>query len=101
MAMSVSTSSAATYPAIQFMWKHGAAPQSALMNLVQATGADVDLSCSSSSPCRWGDYSGASPDPAATGSVGKVWLGNQYNVAGGTTSSTAWRTWLFGVTPTG
>ena len=101
MAMSVSTSSSTTYPAIQFVWKHGAAAQSPLMNLVQATGADVDLSCSSTSPCRWGDYSGASPDPAASGSVGKVWLGNQYNVAGGNTSSTAWRTWLFGVTPTG
>jgi hypothetical protein len=101
MAMSVSTSSATTYPAIQFVWKHGAGAQSGPMNLVQSTGADVDLSCSNTTPCRWGDYSGASPDPAATGTVGKVWLGNQYNVAGGTTSSTAWRTWLFGVTPTG
>jgi hypothetical protein len=101
MAMSVSTSSATTYPAIQFVWKHGASAQSGLMNLVQSSGADVDLSCGSTTPCRWGDYSGASPDPAATGAVGKVWLGNQYNLAGGTTSSTAWRTWLFGVTPTG
>ena len=101
MAMSVSTSSPTAYPAIQLVWKHGASAQSALTNLIQATGADVDLSCSSTTPCRWGDYSGASPDPAATGAVGKIWLGNQYNVAGGTTSSTAWRTWLFGVTPTG
>ena len=101
MAMSVSTSSPTAYPAIQLVWKHGASAQSALTNLVQSTGADVDLSCSSTTPCRWGDYSGASPDPASTGTVGKVWLGNQYNVAGGTTSSTAWRTWLFGVTPTG
>jgi titin len=68
---------------------------------VQSSGADVDLSCSSTTPCRWGDYSGASPDPSATGTVGKVWLGNQYNLAGGTTSSTSWRTWLFAVTPTG
>ena len=69
--------------------------------LVQATGANVDFSCSSTDPCRWGDYSGASPDPAApgTGSAGKVWLANQYNIAGGTTSGTAWRTWLFAVTP--
>ncbi len=101
MAMSVSTSSAAAYPAIQLVWKHGTAAQSALTNLVQATGPNVDLSCSNTSACRWGDYSGASPDPAATGSVGKVWLANQYNQAGGTTSSTAWRTWVFGVTPTG
>jgi hypothetical protein len=99
MAMSVSTSSAATYPAIQFVSKRGAGAQSPLMNLVQANGANVDFSCSSTTPCRWGDYSGASPDPAATGSVGKVWLANQYSLAGGTTSSTAWRTWIFGVTP--
>jgi hypothetical protein len=99
MAMSVSTSSATSYPAIQFVSKSGANDQSALQNLVQASGPSIDFSCSSTTPCRWGDYSGASPDPAAIGS-GKVWLANQYNVAGGTTSSTAWRTWLFGVTPT-
>ena len=107
MAMSVSTSSAATYPAIRFVWKAGTAPQSALSTLVQAAGASVDFSCASSTnpqpaSCRWGDYSAASPDPAATGgSAGRVWLGNQYDVAGGNTSSTVWRTWLFAVTPTG
>jgi hypothetical protein len=99
MAMSVSTSSATTYPAIGFVWKKGASAQSALTTLVQAGGASVDLSCSSTAPCRWGDYSGAVPDPAATGTVGKVWLANQYNVSGGTTSSTSWRTWVFAVTP--
>ena len=100
MAMSVSTSSPSTYPAIQLVWQKGTSAQSPLKNLVQATGANVDLSCSSTEACRWGDYSGASPDPAATGSVGKVWLANQYNLAGGTTSSTAWRSWVFAVTPT-
>ena len=99
MAMSVSTSSATSYPAIQFVTKSGTSAQSTLTNLVQASGPNVDFSCSSSSPCRWGDYSGASPDPAATG-AGKVWLANQYNVAGGTSASAAWRTWVFGVTPT-
>jgi hypothetical protein len=65
MAMSVNTSSAATDPAIQFLWKPGGGAQSALNNLLQSPGADVDLSCSSTAACRWGDYSGASPDPAA------------------------------------
>jgi hypothetical protein len=100
MAMSVSTSSATTYPAIQFVSRRGGT-QSPLRNLVQATGPSVDFSCTDTGTCRWGDYSGASPDPAATGTVGKVWLGNQYNLANGSTSSSAWRTWLFGVTPTG
>jgi hypothetical protein len=101
MAMSVSTSSASSYPAIQFIWKHGTDPQSPLNNLVQSSGANVDFSCSTTTPCRWGDYSGASPDPAAAGgSTGTVWLANQYGLAGGTTSTTSWRTWLFAVTPT-
>jgi hypothetical protein len=99
MAMSVSTSSASTYPAIQFIWKHGTDAPSPLNNLVQSSGANVDFSCSTTTPCRWGDYSGASPDPAASGSVGTVWLANQYGLAGGTTSSTSWQTWLFAVTP--
>lgn len=100
MAMSVSTSSATTYPAIQFLSKTAGATQSTLKNLVQAKGPNVDFSCSDTGTCRWGDYSGASPDPAAAGTVGKVWLGNQYNLANGSTSSSAWRTWLFAVTPT-
>jgi hypothetical protein len=100
MAMSVSTSSTTSYPAIQFLWKKGTSAQSSLTNLVQASGPNIDVSCSSTSPCRWGDYSGASPDPAASGTLGQVWLANQYNLAGGTTSSTAWRTWVFAVTPT-
>jgi hypothetical protein len=99
MAISVSTSSSAAYPAIQFAWKKAGSAQSALTKLVQANSPNVDFSCSSTAACRWGDYSGASPDPAATGSVGKVWLANQYNLSGNT-SSTAWRTWIFGVTPT-
>ena len=40
--------------------------------------ADTDLSCSApyGPPCRWGDYSGASPDPNA---AGVVWGSNQLN----------------------
>jgi hypothetical protein len=102
MAMSVSTSSSTDFPAIQFLWKKGGSAQSALTNLVQAAGPSTDFSCPDTGTCRWGDYSGASPDPGASpsGSTGKIWLGNQYNLANGSTSSTAWRTWLFGVTPT-
>jgi hypothetical protein len=99
MAMSVSTSSGADYPAIQFVTKVGAGAQSALKNLVQATGPNVDFSCSDTSACRWGDYSGASPDPAPSATAGKVWLANQYTVGNGTASDTDWRTWVFGVAP--
>jgi hypothetical protein len=97
MAMSVNTSSSTSDAAIRFVWKRGADPQSPLTLLVDSPGPNQDFSCS---PCRWGDFSGASADPAATGSVGKVWLTNQYNVASATNSDPDWRTWNFAVTPT-
>jgi hypothetical protein len=99
MAMSVSTSSASSFPALQLVWKKGANPQSPLTRLVQATGPSVDFSCSDTTPCRWGDYSGARPDPSATGTAGLVWLANQYNVASSTASDTDWRTRVFAVRP--
>ncbi|HLY81593.1 MAG TPA: fibronectin type III domain-containing protein, partial [Acidimicrobiales bacterium] len=43
-----------------------------------SSAADVDPSCSASTPCRWGDYSGATPDPV---NPGVVWGSNQ--VTGG------------------
>jgi hypothetical protein len=95
MAMSVSTSSSATYPAMQIVWKKGANAQSTMKPLVQANAPNVDFSCSSTAACRWGDYSGASPDPAGGG---RIWLANQYNLTGGT-STTAWRTRIAAVTP--
>jgi len=47
----------------------------------QSSAADQDFTCGSGSPttpCRWGDYAGASPDPA---NAGVVWGSNQ--VTGG------------------
>jgi hypothetical protein len=46
--------------------------------LVTSGTADVDFSCASpyGPPCRWGDYSGASPDPVNSG---VVWGSNQFN----------------------
>src|SRR6266700_3658960 len=59
-----------------------AIPLSALNagELVLATSSDIDVDFSCSSPygppCRWGDYSGASPDPI---NAGVVWGTNQTN----------------------
>jgi hypothetical protein len=46
--------------------------------LATSSTADVDFSCASpyGPPCRWGDYSGASPDPI---NPGVVWGSNQFN----------------------
>jgi hypothetical protein len=98
MAMSVSTSSSTTYPAIRFVWKKGTNSQTALNMLLRSPGPNQDSSCS---PCRWGDYSGATADPAAdqSGPAGRVWLANQWNVASTSRSGTDWRTWVFSVQP--
>jgi hypothetical protein len=98
MAMSVSTSSKTSYPAIQFVTYTPGGGQSPLTSLVTSAGFNQDSSCS---PCRWGDYSGATSDPASptSSSVGEVWLTNQYNVASSGASGTDWRTWNFAVTP--
>jgi hypothetical protein len=97
MAMSVSTSSATAYPAIQLVWKNGANEPTELKQLLQSPGPNVDSSCS---PCRWGDYSGATSDPKPDAAVGRVWLSNQWNVASSSTSGTDWRTWVMAVHPT-
>src|SRR5205823_1877680 len=42
--------------------------------LGSSSAADVDYSCSASTPCRWGDYAGATPDPS---NIGVVWGSSQ------------------------
>jgi hypothetical protein len=96
------TSSSASYPAIQMVSKRGAGAASAWVLVHQVNVDDTDFTCSSpyGPPCRWGDYSGATPDPAAdqTQATGRVWLSNQFN---GTPSGTMaeWRTWNWEATP--
>jgi hypothetical protein len=62
----------------------------------------ADFTCPfSGDTCRWGDYSGASPDPNATlpGS-GVVWGTNQFDcVASPSTSVANWCTRIFAVSP--
>ena len=98
MAMGFNTSSGTAYPAIQMVTKHGSNAQSAFFMIKQASGPNVDYSCT---PCRWGDYSGASADPGAdqTGSTGQVWLSGEWNVANSNGGGTDWRTWNWPATP--
>ena len=51
--------------------------------------------------CRWGDYAGASPDPAAptTGTTGQVWGTSMLSAPGGSSSSSGWTTRNFAVKP--
>ena len=60
--------------------------------LASSTAADTDGSCPGGFPCRWGDYSAASPDPVQTN---VVWGTNQFNSSTGSTP--AWKTQNFAV----
>jgi hypothetical protein len=104
MVMGFDTSSSRQFSAIQMVSKIGTGPQSPFVLVQQSPGKNLDFSCSgsySNSGCRWGDYSGASPDPAAvlTGDTGRVWLSNEWNVADVNGDAIDWRTWNWAATP--
>src|SRR5207237_9926433 len=61
-----------------------------------STDSDNDFNCNftgNNDPCRWGDYSGATPDPVI---VNLVWGANQDLVAG-SGSNPAWVTRIFAI----
>jgi len=65
--------------------------------LAASTRPDLDFSCNNptaGTPCRWGDYSGASPDPAVKTAV---WGTNQVVGAFGSGSSPEWADQNFAV----
>ena len=63
MVLGFTTTSKSVFPAIQMVSKIGAGPQSGFVLVKQSAKSDKNFSCS---PCRWGDYGGATPDPAAS-----------------------------------
>jgi hypothetical protein len=99
MVMGFSTSSSTACPAFQMVSKIGANPQSGFVLVKQSTVPDNDFTCTP--VCRWGDYSGASPDPGAslTAPTGMVWLANQWVNGPNPGGIPNWRTWIAGVTP--
>ena len=58
------------------------------------------MSISVACPCRWGDYGGATPDPAASLSAanGEVWLTNQWTT-GGSVFASGDQTWNWEARP--
>lgn len=68
--------------------------------LTVKTGVDeyADFTCT---PCRWGDVSGASPDPRpGTSGAGGVWITNQYSgVVNPNIAAADWRTWISAIKP--
>jgi hypothetical protein len=105
MVLTFNTVSGSTYPAIQMVSKRGADAQSGWVMVDQSAYSDVDFTCTSpyGPPCRWGDYSGATPDPGADPlqASGRVWLANQWQAAPDTSPNhlAEWRTHVFEATP--
>jgi hypothetical protein len=89
MVMGFNTSSSATFPSIQMVSKKGSAAQSAWVPITQPMGPNVDFTCGP--VCRWGDYSGATPDPLASAG-GQVWLSGEWNLPKTDGSATVWQT---------
>jgi hypothetical protein len=102
MVMGFNTSSSTAFSAIKMVSKVGAGAQSASVLVKQSPGKNEDFTCTSSgSTCRWGDYGGATPDPAASlaGTTGKVWLTNEWNATSTNPNGVWWRTWNWEATP--
>ncbi len=79
MVLGFNTSSAVAYVAVQMVSKVGSKAQSGFVLVKQSKAPFAPTSCGSLG-CRWGDYSGATPDPAAkiTDHRGKVWFTNEW-----------------------
>jgi hypothetical protein len=93
MVLGFNTSSSDAFPAIQMVSKVGSHAQSSFVMVVKASTFHDDFTCTPT--CRWGDYSGATPDPAAriSGAHGEVWLSCQL------TGGTVWTTWNWEAKP--
>jgi hypothetical protein len=70
-------------------------------NVQSGVGPYKDSSCSAANAvCRWGDYSGATPDPRPAIPAGVVWGTNQFSgVMNPRTTHNDWRTQIFALRP--
>ena len=96
MVMSFDTSSSSTHPVIKAVSKIGSAPQSAPITVKSSPSSLNDFTCS---PCRWGDYAGATPDPRPPMGTSRVWIVNEWVVEPGSLFGSGWGTWITGITP--
>jgi hypothetical protein len=104
MVISVNQSSASALPALRVASKIASNAISALQLVATSSAADMGFDCRTTMApnlCRWGDYSGASPDPASptTRTTGEVWGSSMLAASGGSASSAGWTTRNFAVRP--
>ncbi len=103
MVLTFTASSSTMYPSMEMVAKVGSAPRSAWVTARAGTGPEYDFSCFDllAPSCRWGDYSGASPDPTVSpaGGHGRVVVVGMYSVLTRNGQGTDWRTWIEEVSP--
>ena len=103
MVLTFDTSSPTSHPTIWVASKRRFAPQSTPLLIKRSTEPYLSYDCPAAGDvCRWGDYSGAAPDPAADPhrAHGVVWGASEWNVANpNPLFATAWRTWIFTASP--
>jgi hypothetical protein len=101
------TTSASAVPAVQMASKDADSGLSAFVLVKQSPGVDNGFDCTVNpivpDRCRWGDYSGAAPDPAApaSGPEGRVWLTNMFSTGGATPDplNPTWSTQIWAAQP--
>jgi hypothetical protein len=101
MVLTFNTSSSTSHPAIWVVSKRERERQSRPALVKQSDAPYLSVSCTNN-VCRWGDYSGAAPDPTASPSArhGTVWGAAEWNVPNLDLSlGPAWRTWIFTASP--
>jgi len=102
-AIEYNRSSSSIFPVIAAQVRRAVTPANQMdpgeLILATSSAADVDFTCNNpaGAPCRWGDYSAATPDPVQTNIV---WGTNEFNTA--STNPPAWSDENFAllVTPT-
>jgi hypothetical protein len=99
MIAGLTTSSVNSFPANQSVVKLGSAAVSGLVMAHQSPGSDDGFDCfldPGRVVCRWGDYSGAVPDPVAVhgATAGRGWFSNMDATGGGPNPlAPEWGTW--------
>jgi hypothetical protein len=98
MVLNFVTSAESIFPTIRMVSKKGGNDQSGSVVVKQSPGPIAGFDCFNTSPCRWGDYASATPDPSSSS---KIWNVSQWasgNKPGCTTAfdcPATWRTQIF------
>jgi hypothetical protein len=98
MLMNFDTSSTTTFPSIKMVSKVGGAAQSGQVAVFNGTKPLTGFDCTAPapSPCRWGDYAAATPDPSTRN---RIWNVSQYGDGAPASMAATSRTWNFIATP--